>query len=362
MLAASRKSLLSSLVLGALLVCLAPARCHAWGDTAHRIIARIAFQRLTPEARARALELLAGEDFVSASTYADAIRVARPDSAGWHFVDIPAGAPTYVAQRDCVGGDCLVAATERFERVLGGQTVEKGVTRAEALKFLIHLVGDLSQPFHCYDNDDKGANLVRVMVKGRQTSLHAAWDTYLLELAMEDPVRLEDVRDIFRQLKSPEEAFAARLSEAAGSSGSLLKRYPSLTLREVEYWAAGTPAEWAEDSHRVAVAVADTKLAFATPQQQRPAPQPARKMPFPLKKKAGLADDGQDFYLLLPLAQRKGMPAQNAPSTTDARTPELYPAYYKATSQTLEQQLIKAGLRLARVLNEILAAGAPAKS
>jgi nuclease S1 len=359
MIVAPRQRLLSSLLFGAMLVCLAPARCAAWGGTAHRIIARIALQRLTPGARRRAAELLAGEDFVAVSTYADDIRPSRPDTLRWHFVDIPAGASTYVAQRDCVGGDCLVAAVERFEKVLASRS-EKSASRAEALKFLIHLIGDLSQPFHCYDNNDRGANLTGVTVRGRQTNLHAAWDTYLLELALEDPTRLDDARDLSRQSGSPEEAFAARLADAARSSASLIKRYPSLTLRDVEHWENGTPAEWAEDSHRLAEIVANTRLALATPQPKQPAPQPAlpqpaRKLPAPLKRKAGLDEGGDDFFLLL-VAQKMGKPGAGKPGAGEARGPELYPGYYKATSQMLEQQLIKAGLRLARVLNTILAA------
>jgi hypothetical protein len=63
------------------------------------------------------------------------------------------------------------------------------VQRTEALKFLVHFVGDIHQPLHTIDNHDRGGNDVRVAAlrgeEGRATNLHSAWDTGLINLSAE---------------------------------------------------------------------------------------------------------------------------------------------------------------------------------
>ena len=50
-----------------------------------------------------------------------------------------------------------------------------------ALKFLVHLVGDIHQPLHVGRKADKGGNGVRVKYYGRTTNLHAVWDGAMIE-------------------------------------------------------------------------------------------------------------------------------------------------------------------------------------
>ncbi|KAH9168278.1 S1/P1 nuclease-domain-containing protein [Lactarius sanguifluus] len=52
---------------------------------------------------------------------------------------------------------------------------------SEALKFLIHFVGDMHQPLHLTGRD-RGANGVKVSFDGRNTNLHSesVWDTSLI--------------------------------------------------------------------------------------------------------------------------------------------------------------------------------------
>ena len=71
--------------------------------------------------------------------------------------------------------------------------------RRDALKFLVHLVGDAHQPFHASDHDDLGGNTVKLSLRTpiepeayarasyndgvMQTNLHAVWDYYILASA-----------------------------------------------------------------------------------------------------------------------------------------------------------------------------------
>ena len=168
-------------------------RVQAWGAVGHHIVARLAWALMTPTARIRASALVEGEQdaFVAAATWADEVRPQRPETYNWHFVDIPVGEPKYDEKRDCPPtdrGDCVIAAIARLRTVLADLN-GPGAARSEALKFLIHFVGDLHQPLHSIDNHDRGGNDVRVTAlrgeDGRQTNLHAVWDTGLINLSTE---------------------------------------------------------------------------------------------------------------------------------------------------------------------------------
>jgi len=202
----------------------------AWGAVGHHVVARIAWTLLTPGAKAEAQRLLGDgmETFVSASTWADDVRSSRPETSNWHFVDIPVDRPRYDAALDCgptEHGDCVVAELARAKAVVADRARSDG-DRSEALKFLMHFVGDIHQPLHAIDNHDRGGNSVRVLSlrdgpSGRATNLHAVWDTGIINLSTET-----------------EAARATRLVAA-------LKSHP----------VDGTfdPAKWAEESHAIAL-------------------------------------------------------------------------------------------------------------
>src|SRR6516164_525132 len=104
----------------------APPNAFAWGYEGHWIIAEIAEQFLQPQTVHQIRELLAIENVTTlaeVSTWADEIRSQHPETAHWHFVNIPihpspSEPKEYEANRDCPNGDCVVAKTEEFERVL----------------------------------------------------------------------------------------------------------------------------------------------------------------------------------------------------------------------------------------------------
>jgi hypothetical protein len=172
------------------LFALLPQPAFPWGDEGHRIIAQVAERRLEP-AVAQAVRDLIGPDRLSdISTWADHIKQDRPESRPWHFVDIPLGREDYDPARDCARprpGDCLIGALERSRTVLSDPAADR-TAKIEALKFLVHLVGDLHQPLHCVDNGDRGGNDVQVLFFGESTNrfsqkpwnLHAVWDAGLI--------------------------------------------------------------------------------------------------------------------------------------------------------------------------------------
>jgi hypothetical protein len=51
---------------------------------------------------------------------------------------------------------------------------------AEALKFIVHFLGDIHQPLHD-ENLEVGGNDIDVTFNGADTNLHAVWDTAMIE-------------------------------------------------------------------------------------------------------------------------------------------------------------------------------------
>lgn len=196
----------------------------AWGNEGHQIIAYIAASELSPKARAEVSQLLGGDaelSMVQVSTWADEIRSYRRETSHWHYVDIPIGSTGYDASRDCPNDDCVVAQIERDQKIMGDRQLAPAI-RAEALKFLIHFVGDIHQPLHASNNQDRGGNGVRVVFQGRYTNLHAVWDTPVVIALGDDPHSVAQTLE--GEIKQPE-----------------LRR-----------WQSGSPSAWAKESFRIA--------------------------------------------------------------------------------------------------------------
>jgi hypothetical protein len=196
----------------------------AWGQEGHQIIALIAAHDLTPKARAGVARLLGDDvdhEMAVVSTWADEVRPKMRETAPWHYVDIPIGSAGFDASRDCPHDDCVVAQIERDEAIISDPRFPRDA-QAEALKFLIHFVGDLHQPLHASDNHDRGGNSVRVVLRGASENLHRVWDTDVVEALGTDP-----------------NAVASDLEAR-------------ITLTQRDAWSKGSTVDWANDSFGVA--------------------------------------------------------------------------------------------------------------
>jgi hypothetical protein len=156
----------------------APPGAFAWGPRGHEVVAHIAAMNLTPKARAAVAGLLDGEAeamMAINASWADEIREARPETGTWHYVNLQINQDMrYRPGRDCPRDNCVVAQILRQEAVLRSKA-PRG-TKAEALKFLIHFIGDIHQPLHTADNRDRGGNQVRLRYRGQRINLHHFWD------------------------------------------------------------------------------------------------------------------------------------------------------------------------------------------
>lgn len=158
----------------------------AWGAQGHRLVGRVAESRLTPAARAEVDRLLAGEPtptLAGVAPWADELRAKDPGlgrrSARWHYINMGEDDCRYLPATQCQSGNCVVEALKAQTAVLGDRS-RPDAERAQALKFVVHFMGDIHQPMHAGYGHDKGGNDFQVQYNGRGTNLHSLWDSGLL--------------------------------------------------------------------------------------------------------------------------------------------------------------------------------------
>ena len=151
-----------------------------WGQNGHRIVGDIAADYLTPEAREEIDRVLGHESMAIASTWMDNIKSdpAYDHTHDWHWVNIPDGM-TYKETKKNPNGD-LINSIRTFIKELksGSLTAEE---EKKKLKMLIHLVGDIHQPLHVGNGEDRGGNNTKVQWFYDDSNLHRVWDSEMID-------------------------------------------------------------------------------------------------------------------------------------------------------------------------------------
>ena len=160
--------------------CLLPSPALAWGKTGHRVTAAIAETHLSGLARAQVREIMGVETLAEAGNWPDEMK-SNPDpfwqktANPWHYVTV--GGIAY--DRAPTEGDAL-SALDFFRRLIRDPKTSLE-HRQLALRFIVHLVSDLHQPLHNGRPGDRGGNNIKVKWFGRDTNLHAVWDSALVD-------------------------------------------------------------------------------------------------------------------------------------------------------------------------------------
>jgi hypothetical protein len=158
-----------------------PSPVLAWGKTGHRVVAAIADTQLSGLARAHIREILGpGETLDDAANWPDEMRSApgqfwQKTATPWHYVTLNG----IIYDHAPPEGDAL-EALEHFRKVLQDPKADLA-DKQMALRFIIHIVGDLHQPLHVGKCCDRGGNDVKVTWFGKPTNLHAVWDSQLVD-------------------------------------------------------------------------------------------------------------------------------------------------------------------------------------
>lgn len=229
------KRFLAAAMAGAAIFIALPAQ--AYWDFGHETVAEIAEANTRPSTRAAVRELLShstdlqtpecpASTMAEASTWADCIKPLR-DAAGqqrfryaygWHFQDVNVCEP-FSLTAACLDGNCVSAQIERDVATLRDRSKPEA-ERVQALAFLLHFVGDLHQPLHVGEKDDRGGNDVAASYNGYEPphfNLHSIWDGPLAE-------------------------------RAASTGPSLVRRYSAAERRPIQ---AGTVTDWSREGWQV---------------------------------------------------------------------------------------------------------------
>jgi len=227
-----RKLLRATFLVLALILSSSPS--FPWGGEGHQVVGLIAEKYMTTAALAKAGDLLDGSAIDAVASWADEYRRDHRETGPWHYIDIPLADSKIDLARECPNGDCVIAKTEQFLAVLKDPNAAKDA-KAQALKFVIHFVGDMHQPLHDEDNGDKGGNTRHVIFDGHPDNLHWVWDTGLLQHITRNPA-----------------ALAAELESR-------------ITPQDQAEWQKGSIEDWVMEGHRLAQTVVYGDLSNENP-------------------------------------------------------------------------------------------------
>lgn len=151
-----------------------------WGQTGHRTVGHIADGMLSKKAKKQVKRVLGNETLAEVSTWMDEVRSDRDyDYAQtWHYTTIPDG-ETYETAEKQENGDVIWAIEKIVKELKAGNLSEEDETTN--LKFLVHLVGDIHQPLHVGNGEDRGGNDVKVQWFGSNTNIHSVWDSRMID-------------------------------------------------------------------------------------------------------------------------------------------------------------------------------------
>ncbi|KAG9041209.1 hypothetical protein FS837_012548 [Tulasnella sp. UAMH 9824] len=165
---------------------------NAWGTLGHKTVANVAIQLLLPQTLTSVSSILSTDPtktttnptLVDVANWADTYRYTTTGkfSADFHYVDAHDNPPTSCGvdfARDCssAGGCIITAITNYTQRVQDGRLTVQHT--AEALKFLVHFIGDVTQPLHT-EALAVGGNDIDVLWNGASNNLHHVWDTEMI--------------------------------------------------------------------------------------------------------------------------------------------------------------------------------------
>jgi hypothetical protein len=268
-----------------------------WWETGHQIVARIAAAHLAPAARTRIARILDVPDtpdaiadaLAAASTWADETK-SSTHTGDWHFIDLTLQDEKTDIPKRCPDDNCAPARIRIFAAELRSHQLDQRWSELDELRYLVHFVGDIHQPLHDVTDADEGGNCELLATPIHQAkNLHALWDGGIIaDMGLDD-----------RAL-----------------AGSLQTAILAMSGTERERLSAGRVNDWTWESHELAL---------------------------------------RDIYKRLHIPEEPPLfpkSCADAPAAIVNFKPEVDAAYLDEMKPVVREQLIKAGLRLAKLLNE----------
>ncbi|MDD5199809.1 MAG: S1/P1 nuclease [Terrimicrobiaceae bacterium] len=290
-----------------------PAR--AWDPIGHMLVSQIAYDRLTPTAKARLDEAIARlnakekpdapYDAVIAACWMDDIRSRTKDYNLWHYVNLPF-TPEGMPAPDGSTEPNVIWGIRKCEDILAGKVVDPAIDKDQALVMLEHLVGDIHQPLHTTSRpDDAGGNKTKVgnlkdpladLIFSKGGNLHFFWDSAYRRVHRNGEATVLYEAPLYDRTK-PVDGHKAVMGIIRREATALEKKYPPAMFHD-----QGDPLTWAKESHA--------------------------------------------------LGYHLGY--QNLPPSSNGQPVKLTQAYVDAARACAEERIALAGYRLGNLLNQIL--------
>ena len=257
-----RGASIASLAALVLLATVPLGSAFGWGAEGHRIAGLVADHFLEPHTRSALDELTGGTALADVGLWLDQnrdwLRDQRPGSERWHFDNQPvcSADPGYGAY--CSDGNCASGAFPAFLAILRNRGAQPA-DRLFALRVVVHVLEDIHQPLHVADNDDRGANrlIVDVGRRGREKSLHAAWDVDFVKRAARGEREAEFAAELIAEFGADRARIAAGDFTAwRTESHALASRYaygelPAFACGVREPESIALPREYLDDAARI---------------------------------------------------------------------------------------------------------------
>jgi hypothetical protein len=330
-------------VVGLFILSQSASQAWAWGNTGHHTVGEIADQFLNPAARKAVLRILGTETLAGVATFPDEMR-SNADfnfAAPWHYTEVPPG-QTYDPGHAPHEGD-VVVKIEEMKKIISGQipeptyqvlrTLPDGRTEPDparkpvkftkniAMKYLVHLLGDLQQPLHVGNASDHGGNNCIVYYFEQANVFHVVWDSAIIDSMG------QDYKTIATQLINKRETlFPGRSMEDLGKGSTFDWTAETIATRPSIY-----PIVNPNDSSELRQPYCITKFNY-TEEQIRAADE--------IRRRTGR----RKYSEILPELIAAGIVKAES-------IPHLGEAYRLQAVSIIERELLSGGARLAAVLN-----------
>ncbi|HEX8267138.1 MAG TPA: S1/P1 nuclease [Pyrinomonadaceae bacterium] len=161
------------------------APAFAWGDKGHKTVGQVAQLYLDAMTRQKLAQIMKqGDTLANMSIWADQVKRRRfganandpdedtqaflrdmrnKDNRDWHFVDLPLDCQSYSACPQFQDKFDVVHVIDNCIVVLQGGTNFPNLNKRNALRMLVHLIGDMHQPLHVgvgFINEDENSNSI----------------------------------------------------------------------------------------------------------------------------------------------------------------------------------------------------------
>lgn len=181
----------NKLLLSLSIILLTPS-VFAWGDLGHQTVAEIAQRNLSKQAKNMVYDILGHGPMAEAAIYPDLVRSDEDykEFSAYHFVEIDPRWGDYdkipAALKEKHDANSLISNIPEkiFAKIFSKPRYDKN-QKQDLMRYLIHLVGDVHQPLHVGNGYDRGANWCQITydLTGSSTTgnLHSFWDSKLVD-------------------------------------------------------------------------------------------------------------------------------------------------------------------------------------